>query len=136
MANRLQASLKTLTQVGFLEGCSFLLLLGVAMPLKYTLGIHEAVRFAGSAHGVLFIAYLVVLLMTAHRVRFPLWGMPLGVVAAILPFGPFLFDYLLKRAVVKLNPELTASGNASNTNSPGSPDNPKEDAQPVPVDIR
>ena len=138
MANRLQASLKTLTQVGFLEGCSFLLLLGVAMPLKYTLGIHEAVRFAGSAHGVLFIAYLVVLLMTAHRVRFPLWGMPLGVVAAILPFGPFLFDYLLKRAVVKLNPELTASGNTNNTSTSNtnSPDNLKEDAQPVPADIR
>lgn len=93
--------LKTLSQVGFLEGCSFLLLLGVAMPLKYMLGINEAVRFVGSAHGILFIAYLVVLLSTASRVKLPLWGMPLGVIAAILPFGPFVFDYLLKKAVEK-----------------------------------
>ncbi|MCH2042016.1 MAG: DUF3817 domain-containing protein [Saccharospirillaceae bacterium] len=44
--------LSTLTQIGFLEGMSFLLLLGVAMPLKYMMGVNEAVRFAGSAHGI------------------------------------------------------------------------------------
>lgn len=92
-------SIKTLSQVGMLEGMSFLLLLGVAMPLKYMYGMSEAVRFVGSAHGVLFIAYLLVLFSTANRVKFPLWGMPLGVIAAILPFGPFAFDYLLKRAI-------------------------------------
>ena len=84
-----------------MEGMSFLLLLGVAMPLKYMMGIHEAVKFVGSAHGVLFLAYLVVLLTTANRVKFPLWGMPAGVIAAILPFGPFVFDYAIKKAVDK-----------------------------------
>lgn len=93
--------LSTLTQVGFLEGMSFLLLLGVAMPLKYMMGVNDAVRFAGSAHGILFMAYLAVLLMTAHRVKFPLWGMPAGVIAAILPFGPFVFDWAIKKAVDK-----------------------------------
>ena len=93
--------LSTLTQIGFLEGMSFLLLLGVAMPLKYMMGVNEAVRFAGSAHGILFIAYLLVLLFTAHRVKFPLWGMPAGVLATILPFGPFVFDWAIKKAVDK-----------------------------------
>lgn len=43
----------------------------------------------------------MVLLFTAHRVKFPLWGMPAGVLAAILPFGPFVFDWAIKKAVDK-----------------------------------
>ncbi|UTW48181.1 DUF3817 domain-containing protein [Bacterioplanoides sp. SCSIO 12839] len=97
--NSTQSAMQMLTRVGFLEGCSFLLLLGVAMPLKYVYGIHEAVRIVGSAHGLLFMAYLVVLLITANRIKLPLWAMPAGVIAAVLPFGPFVFDYALKRSV-------------------------------------
>lgn len=96
-----QSTLRTLTYIGFLEGCSFLLLLGVAMPLKYMYGIHDAVRIVGSAHGLLFMLYLLALLFTASRIRLPLWAMPAGVIAAILPFGPFVFDYALKRSVTR-----------------------------------
>lgn len=37
------SALKNLTIMGYLEGTSFLLLLGIAMPLKYMMGIPEAV---------------------------------------------------------------------------------------------
>jgi len=95
------ASLKTLTLVGYLEGTSFLLLLGIAMPLKYMMGIPEGVKYLGMAHGLLFIAYIVILMGTANKVKMPLWAMPTGVIASVLPFGPFVFDALLKKSLKK-----------------------------------
>jgi integral membrane protein len=95
------SKLKTLTVIGFLEGMSFLLLLGIAMPVRYYFDYSELVRYIGMAHGVLFMAFLFVLLTTAAKVKMPLWSMPVGVISALLPFGPFVFDYLLKRSLVK-----------------------------------
>ncbi len=95
------SSLKTLTIMGYLEGTSFLLLLGIAMPLKYMMGIPEGVKYIGMAHGLLFIAYIVILMGTANKVKMPLWAMPSGVIASILPFGPFVFDALLKKSLKK-----------------------------------
>jgi integral membrane protein len=95
------SSLKTLTLVGYLEGSSFLLLLCIAMPLKYMLGIPEAVKYIGMAHGILFIGYIIILMGTASKVKLPLWAMPAGVIASVLPLGPFVFDYLLKKSLHK-----------------------------------
>ena len=94
-------TLKPLTWVGYLEGTSFLLLLGVAMPLKYMMGIPEGVKYIGMAHGILFIAYIVMLMSTANKVKMPLWAMPAGVLGSFLPFGPFVFDTLLKKSLIK-----------------------------------
>ncbi len=91
------SALKNLTVMGYLEGISFLLLLGIAMPLKYMLGIPEAVKYVGMAHGVLFIAYLLVLVFAVSKIRMPLWALPAGVLGSFLPFGPFIFDHLLKK---------------------------------------
>ncbi len=91
------ASLKTLTIVGYLEGTSFLLLLGIAMPLKYMIGIPEGVKYIGMAHGILFIAYIAVLMGAASKIKMPLWAMPMGVLGSFLPFGPFVFDHVLKK---------------------------------------
>ena len=101
MSDSQQNPIKTLTITGYLEGTSFLLLLGVAMPLKYYMGMPEAVKYVGMAHGVLFLAYIMILMGTANKVKMPLWGMPMGVVASILPFGPFIFDAVLKKSLLK-----------------------------------
>ena len=91
--------LNNLTIAGYLEGTSFLLLLCIAMPLKYMLGISEAVKYIGMAHGALFIAYIVVLIFAASKIKMPLWALPAGVLGSFLPFGPFIFDYLLKKSL-------------------------------------
>ena len=49
--------IRTLRILGNVEGVSYLLLLGVAMPLKYAFGLPLAVKIVGMAHGVLFLAY-------------------------------------------------------------------------------
>ena len=48
-------------RVGVWEGVSYLVLLFVAMPLKYGMGYQEAVRLTGSAHGFLFVGFMAVL---------------------------------------------------------------------------
>ena len=91
--------LKNLTIAGYLEGTSFLLLLGIAMPLKYLLGIPEAVKYVGMAHGALFIVYILMLLIATSKIKMPLWAMPAGVLGSFLPLGPFIFDNLLKKSL-------------------------------------
>ena len=54
--------MKRLLQVGFGEGISFIILLGIAMPLKYMYAMPLPVRVVGMLHGVLFIWYVIALL--------------------------------------------------------------------------
>lgn len=95
------SALKILTLTGYLEGTSFLLLLGIAMPLKYLMGIPEGVKYIGMAHGVLFIAYIMILMGAANKIKMPIWAMPAGVLGSFLPFGPFIFDHMLKKSLKK-----------------------------------
>jgi integral membrane protein len=74
------------------EGTSFLLLLGVAMPLKYVAGYPLAVKLVGWAHGVLFILFCAALAQAMSHARWPLTRGIKLFVAALLPFGPFLVD--------------------------------------------
>ena len=55
---KFDTTLNRLRSVGILEAISFLLLLGVAMPLKYAFGQPEMVRIVGMAHGVLWMLYV------------------------------------------------------------------------------
>lgn len=101
LTNKQNRALKSLTIMGYLEGTSFLLLLFIAMPLKYMMGIPEAVKYIGMAHGVLFIAYILILLGAATKIKMPIWAMPAGVLGSFLPFGPFIFDHVLKKSLKK-----------------------------------
>lgn len=88
----LATSLSCLRVVGLLEGVSYLLLLGVAMPLKYVWGEPLAVRYVGMAHGVLFVLYLLAMVPVALDFRWSWKTIALGVLASILPAGPFVFE--------------------------------------------
>jgi integral membrane protein len=78
--------------VGIAEGLSFLLLLGIAMPLKYVWGHPQAVQIVGMAHGVLFIAYVLLATKVAYDKRWPLKILVLAYLASVLPFGTFVFQ--------------------------------------------
>jgi integral membrane protein len=84
--------------IGFIEGWSYLILLGVAMPLKYWAGMPLAVRIVGSAHGALFILFFAAVAEVSIKRPWKsakFWG--LAFVASIIPFGTFVFDAWLKR---------------------------------------
>ena len=79
------------------EGLSYLLLLGVAMPLKYVFHHAVAVKIAGSIHGALFVALCLMILLALMRARLPFRTATLVGIASLLPAGPFFADRLLKR---------------------------------------
>lgn len=81
--------LRTIAKV---EAVSFLLLVGIAMPLKYLAGQPLAVKLVGWAHGVLFVVFCFALLRTMIVAGWPLLRGAVIFIAALLPFGPFVVD--------------------------------------------
>ena len=88
--------IKRLRTLGYLEAFSWLLLLFIAMPLKYIWHQPLMVRYVGWAHGILFIFYCVHLLLAKVALRWPTGNIITGGIAAFLPFGRFWFDKKLK----------------------------------------
>ncbi|MET0410917.1 MAG: DUF3817 domain-containing protein [Polyangiaceae bacterium] len=91
------AAIHHLRRIGIIEGVSFLVLLGVAMPLKYLAGMPMAVKVVGWAHGLLFMVFLLALWRARQSARWPLSSVAIVFLAALLPFGPFLIDRRLRR---------------------------------------
>ena len=85
----LLTSLGRLRLIGFLEGVSLLVLVGIAMPLKYLAGQPAAVRYVGMAHGLLFVLYVVLVIWVALARHWSLGKTALALVASVIPFGTF-----------------------------------------------
>ncbi|OYU96475.1 MAG: hypothetical protein CFE21_08785 [Bacteroidetes bacterium B1(2017)] len=86
---------KLLTQfknIGTAEGISFLVLVFIAMPVKYVFGFPLLVKYFGWAHGVLFILYIIWLIRAKEEYNWSLKQVALAMVAALLPFGPFILN--------------------------------------------
>jgi integral membrane protein len=96
-----------LRTVGIYEGISFLVLLGIAMPVKYILGIPELVKYVGWAHGVLFILYIAAVVHAYIAYQWSALKVALALMASLVPFGPFLFDKRLRKdeKALALQPE-------------------------------
>ena len=78
--------------ISLLEGVSLLILLFVAMPLKYIWGNPEYVRVVGMAHGLLFIAYIIFAIMTKFKLNWKIKTLLIVFIASIIPFGTFYVD--------------------------------------------
>lgn len=89
--------LARLRLLGILEGISFLVLLGVAMPLKYLAGLPQMVRVVGMVHGLLFLLFVGAVAYVAFTMRWPLKRVAGALVASVVPFGPFVLDAHLRR---------------------------------------
>lgn len=89
-------AVRQLRVVGLVEAVSFLLLLGIAMPLKYLAGLPQAVRLVGMAHGLLWILYLVAAANAARHMRWSLSRILLVLAASLLPAGPFFIERWLR----------------------------------------
>ncbi|MGH7794990.1 MAG: DUF3817 domain-containing protein [Candidatus Binatia bacterium] len=92
----LKTSIGRLRTVGLIEGVSFLLLLGVAMPLKYFAGVPQAVTAVGWLHGLLFITFCIALAQAHQEANWTVWRSGGVLIAALLPFGPFVIDRRLR----------------------------------------
>ncbi len=83
--------MKQFIRIAHLEGWSFLLLLGIAMPLKYMANIPEVVTYLGWVHGILFIWYLTLIAIHGNEQKWPISLRALAVIAGLLPLGTFIF---------------------------------------------
>jgi integral membrane protein len=83
---------KTFRKVAIAEGWSFIILLGIAMPLKYLANIPEAVKYVGWLHGVLFVIYCFLLIRLWLEVGWKFPKVLLAFVVSLIPFGTFWFE--------------------------------------------
>lgn len=83
--------------IGISEGISYLALLGFAMPLKYVVGFPEAVMVCGWIHGVLFMLYLAAIGHVTLTDRWSWIRVTGAILAALIPFGPFILDQRLRK---------------------------------------
>lgn len=89
-------------KIGIAEGISFLVLLGIAMPLKYFAGLPMAVTIVGGLHGLLFIVFMVLAWEVKDQPVVIGWKKNFNwlatcFIAAILPFGTFVLKDQLKK---------------------------------------
>jgi integral membrane protein len=92
MKNLLKTSLGRFRIIGFTEGISYLILLFIAMPLKYVWGQPAAVRAFGSVHGLLFVLYILFLVLCTVKYRWDMKKTLLLFIISIIPFGNFYAD--------------------------------------------
>jgi integral membrane protein len=85
-------TLGRLRLIAFAEGISFLVLLFVAMPLKYFFAQPQAVRNVGTIHGLLFVAYVLFVLLTKIERRWDTAKTWRLLLVSLVPFGNFYAD--------------------------------------------
>ena len=93
MFNFLTSTLGRLRLIAFIEGISYLILLFVAMPLKYMYEQPQAVRSVGSIHGFLFVAYVLLVFLTKIEHRWDWAKTRLLLLISLIPFGNFYADW-------------------------------------------
>ncbi len=97
MMDLLKNTIGRLRIIGFLEGVSFLVLLFIAMPLKYMANLPLAVKITGMAHGLLFVLYILYVVMAKIEYNWSAKKSVLAFVASLVPFGTFWADAKLFR---------------------------------------
>lgn len=78
--------------ISFFEGISYLLLLFIAVPIKYFQGNESYVKILGMPHGFLFICYLVLMILIQKQMKWDLKTIGIVGIASIIPFGTFYVD--------------------------------------------
>ena len=84
--------IRTLRAIGISEGISFLVLLLIAMPLKYYFNMPMAVKIVGWAHGALFIAYVAMVFLSFKVMKWNVIKLGIALAASLIPLGTFFLD--------------------------------------------
>jgi integral membrane protein len=82
----------------FLEGVSYILLLFIAVPIKYLLNEALYVKILGMPHGILFILYILFSIIAKIKYNWNFRKFLVISIASLVPFGTFYIDkkYLTK----------------------------------------
>lgn len=88
----LDQQVKTFKWVSILEGTSFLVLLLIAMPLKYIWEAPQMVEVVGMLHGILFVLYILGAFWLARALDWNLKTLFVVCISSVLPLGPFYVE--------------------------------------------
>ena len=88
----LEKTIKSFKIISTLEAISFLVLLGIAMPLKYIWDFPQMVQTVGMAHGVLFLLYVAGAVYISQKLNWSTKQLAIAVFCSVLPFGPFYIE--------------------------------------------
>lgn len=94
-----QSLLSKFKYVAVAEGISYLLLLFIAMPLKYWADFPHAVTYIGWVHGFLFVLFIVMLLQVWAKYKWSFGKTVMAFVASIVPFGTFVLEKSLNKEI-------------------------------------
>ncbi len=78
--------------VSILEGISYIILLFIAVPIKYLGDDESYVKIFGMPHGLLFVAYIVLAYLIKGHLKWNSKTFWIVLVASIIPFGTFYID--------------------------------------------
>lgn len=87
--------------IAFLEGISYILLLFIAVPVKYILHDESYVKILGMPHGLLFVAYIAMALVVNTEQKWSKSTLAFILISAILPFATFYVDHKYLKPVTK-----------------------------------
>ena len=90
-----------LRTAGIAEGISLLILLLVAMPLKYFFNQPLPVTVIGWIHGILFLAFVSLAWDVKTDLNKSMKWLGIAFLAALIPTGTFFFDRKLKEELAK-----------------------------------
>jgi|TARA_B110000467_G_C18007025_1_gene308447 integral membrane protein len=79
--------------IAFLEGVSYILLLFIAVPIKYWGGDEQWVKLLGMPHGILFVSYVIFAFLIKENEKWGIKDLGIVLLASILPFGTFYVDW-------------------------------------------
>jgi integral membrane protein len=78
--------------ISYLEGISYLLLLFVAVPIKYFGNNDSYVKMLGMPHGVLFLIYIILAFLLKPELKWNNKTFFIVLIASVIPFGTFYID--------------------------------------------
>jgi len=93
------SELKKFRLVNKIEGFSFIILIFIAMPLKYSFGFPIATKVVGMMHGILVFAFIYQIIEAKSEAKFTLKETGLYSILSLIPFGSFYTDKLLGRVL-------------------------------------
>jgi len=82
---------------GIAEGTSYVVLLFIAMPIKYMAGYPGVVWYVGWVHGLLFMLFILALITVKISMEWNFKRTFIAFFAALLPFGTFVLDKSLRK---------------------------------------
>ena len=94
------SELKKFRLINKIEGISFLILLLIAMPMKYSFGIPIATKIMGMIHGLLVFAFIYQIFEAKKEAGFTWRETALYSILSLIPFGSFYTDKLLAKKMI------------------------------------